>query len=75
MLRGLVEKMDPDAARLSDAVRRLAKLPCTDGEAHEWVTISEEDNSALGLYSEGPRSIVFDDYFVSVVCRLPYYLS
>ena len=49
--------MDPDAARLSDAVRRLAKLPCTDGEAHEWVTISEEDNSALGLYSEGPRSI------------------
>ena len=57
LLRGLVEKMDPDAARLSDAVRRLAELPCTDGEAHEWVTISEEDNSALGLYSEGPRSI------------------
>ena len=28
-----------------------------DGEAHEWVTVSEEDNSALGAYTEGHHSI------------------
>lgn len=43
-------------AKYSAAARRLSDLPCTDGGYHEWVTIYEEDNSALGAYSEGPRT-------------------
>lgn len=57
LLRKLAGRMDPVAARSSAAVRRLSELPCTDGGYHEWVTISEEDNNALGLYTEGPHYI------------------
>ena len=57
ILRELTEVMDPFEIIPKAAMKRLAKLPCTDGEAHEWVTISEEDNSALGAYSEGHHTI------------------
>lgn len=57
ILRELTEVMDPFEIIPKAAMKRLSELPCTDGEGHEWVTISEEDNSALGAYSEDPRSI------------------
>ena len=57
ILRELMGATDPFEIIPEAAMKRLAELPCTDGEGHVWVTVSEEDNSALGAYSEGPRSI------------------
>ena len=57
LLRELLGKVDPLAAKSTVFAYRLMDLPCIDGQYHEWVTISEEDNSALGAYSEGPHTI------------------
>ena len=58
ILRELTEVVDPfEIIPKAAAMKRLAELPCTDGEAHECVTVSEEDNSALGAYTEGHHSI------------------
>lgn len=57
ILRELTEVLDPFEIIPKAAMKRLAGLPCTDGEAHEWVTISEEDNNALGAYTEGHHTI------------------
>ncbi len=57
LLRELMGAKDPFQIIPEVAMKRLTELPCTDGKAHEWVTISEEDNNALGPYTEGYHTI------------------